>query len=34
MEVKDVMAVGALTIPKDETVEAAAKLMRDQAVGM
>jgi signal-transduction protein with cAMP-binding, CBS, and nucleotidyltransferase domain len=34
MRVEDIMAVGALTIPRSETVEAAAKLMRDQSVGM
>lgn len=34
MKVKDIMAVGALTVPKDATVEAAARLMRDQSVGM
>lgn len=34
MKVKDIMAIGALTVPKDQTVEAVAKLMRDQSVGM
>lgn len=34
MRVEDIMAVGALTIPRGETVEAAARLMRDQSVGM
>lgn len=34
MKVKDIMAVGALTVPRDATVEAAARLMRDQSVGM
>lgn len=34
MKVKHIMAVGALTIPVGETVETAAKLMRDQSVGM
>lgn len=34
MKVRDIMAIGALTVPPEQTVEAAAKLMRDQSVGM
>lgn len=34
MKVKDIMAIGALTVPREQTVEAVARLMRDQSVGM
>jgi CBS domain-containing protein len=34
MKIKDIMAIGALTVPKEESVEAAARLMKDQSVGL
>jgi len=34
MKVEEIMAIGALTVPKEETVEAAARLMKDQSIGL